>query len=154
MRLRDYLRADLVVTDLQATDQDSALHALVAKLVDAGAVSDGEATFQGLMEREASHTTALGHGLALPHTTVDGLEEPVLLLALGRTPIPFGPPEADPVQVFFLLLSPPGREGEHIKLLARICRLVRHDRFMEELVAAPSPNEALAFVRSVDEQHV
>jgi mannitol/fructose-specific phosphotransferase system IIA component (Ntr-type) len=154
MRLRDYLSPDLVLTDLSATDMESALGAIADKLADAGAVADRDQAFTGLLSREAAHTTVLGQGLALPHTTLPGLADPILLLALAREPVPFGPPEADPVQAFFALLSPPGREGEHIKLLARICRLVRHDGFMESLLAAEGAADALAYIRSVDEQHV
>jgi mannitol/fructose-specific phosphotransferase system IIA component (Ntr-type) len=69
-------------------------------------------------------------------------------------PIPFGPPDADPVNVFFVLLSPPGRESEHIKLLARVCRLSRHPGFLDDLAAASGPAEALEVVRMVDAEHV
>ena len=154
MRLRDYLRPDLVLTDLPVTDRDSTLRAISKRLAEAGVVETEEEAFDRLRAREEAHTTVLGEGLALPHTTLPGLSDPIILLALGRDPVPFGPPENDPAQVFFTLLSPPGREGEHIKLLARICRLVKHDGFMDELLAAPSDEDALAYIRSVDEQHV
>ena len=154
MRLRDYLRPELVLTNVSANDAESALGAIADKLAESGAVADRDQAYTGLLTRESAHTTVLGHGLALPHTTLPGLPEPVLMLALARSPVPFGPPESDPVQVFFALLSPPGREGEHIKLLARICRLVRHQNFMEELLAAETAADALAYIRSVDEQHV
>ena len=154
MRLRDYLRPDLVLTDLAVSDMESTLDAISDKLAKAQVVQSKDEVFAGLKAREESHTTVLGEGLALPHTTLPGLEDPVVLLAMGREPVPFGPPDTEPVQVFFTLLSPPNREGEHIKLLARICRLVRHEGFMKELLAAPSADAALAYVRSVDEQHV
>lgn len=154
MRLRDYLRPELVLTDLTAPDMPSTLQAIAGHLADAGAVDSAEAALSGLKAREEIHTTVLGHGMALPHTTLPGLEQPVVLVAVAREPIPFGPEEAEPVRIFFALLSPPNREGEHIKILARICRLVRHESFVEELLAAPSSEAALAFIRSVDEQHV
>lgn len=42
----------------------------------------------------------------------------------------------DAVRVFFVLLSPPGTERQHVKLLARICRLVRQDNFVDRLEEA------------------
>jgi mannitol/fructose-specific phosphotransferase system IIA component (Ntr-type) len=76
------------------------------------------------------------------------------MVALSGQPIQFGPVDTEPVRVFFVLLSPPGREGEHIKLLARICRLLRHPGFMDQLLAAGTADEVLGLIRRVDEQHV
>ncbi len=132
----------------------STLVAIARHLAEHGAVESAEGALQGLRAREEVHTTVLGHGMALPHTTLEGLDAPVVLVALADEPIPFGPEDHEPVRIFFALLSPPNREGEHIKILARICRLVRHAGFVEELAAAPSPEAALAVIRSVDEQHV
>lgn len=154
MRLRNYLRPELVITGFQATDLDSTLQGLAHHLSEAGAVPSEEEALAGLVAREGIHTTVLGGGMALPHTTLQGLEEPLIMVALSPEPIPFGPDDTEPVRIFFTLLSPPNREGEHIKLLARICRLIRHERFVEELQEAPSPEAALALIRSVDEQHV
>jgi len=42
----------------------------------------------------------------------------------------------DAVRLFFVLLSPPGTERQHVKLLARICRLVRQDNFVDRLEEA------------------
>lgn len=154
MRLRDYLRPDLVLTGFSAEDMSTTLQAIAEHLADAGVVPSSREALEGLMAREGAHTTVLGHGMALPHTTLEGLEDPVVLVALAPEPIPFGPDDTDPVRIFFALLSPPNREGEHIKILARICRLVRHGDFVEDLLATPTAEAALAFIRSVDEQHV
>lgn len=154
MRLRDYLRPDLILTDISAQDTESALGAIADHMANAGVVASAGEALARLKAREEVHTTVLGHGMALPHATLEGLEEPILLVALAPEPIPFGPDETEPVRIFFALLSPPNREAEHIKLLARICRLVRHENFVDELLGAPSAEAALAFIRAVDEQHV
>ena len=154
MRLSDYLRPELVLTDLDADDMPSTVQRLAHRLAEAGVVASEEQARAGLMARERAHTTVMGHGLAIPHAMLPGLSDPVLLLALAPDPVPFGPPGSEPVRVFFTILSPPNRQGEHIKLLARICRLTRHDDFVDDLVAAATPEEALAVIRRVDEQHV
>ncbi len=58
------------------------------------------------------------------------------------------------MSVFFVLLSPPGRESEHVKLLARICRLGRHQNFLEELQATGSDEEIVHVIEAIDAQHV
>ena len=154
MRLNEYLRADLVLTGLEAGDRQGVIDALAAHLTGAGVVSDHGGVSRALLAREKSHTTAMGHGMALPHATIPGLAGPVLMVALASEAIQFGPAETDPVRIFFVLLSPPGREGEHIKLLARICRLMRHPGFVDDLTSATDGAQAVSVIRRVDEQHV
>jgi mannitol/fructose-specific phosphotransferase system IIA component (Ntr-type) len=154
MRLNAYLRADLVLTDMAASDTRGTLRALAEHMERCGVVASADVASDALRAREEAHTTVMGHGMALPHATLEGLEQPVLTVALARDPVPFGPPDTEPVRVFFTLLSPPGREGEHIKLLARICRIVRHPGFMDELLAAKDAQQAVDVIRNIDEQHV
>lgn len=154
MRLSDFLRPELVILDLRARGVEDAIHTLVDRLHGEGVVSDRDALEHSLLEREAVHTTALGHGVAVPHTTLPQLEEPVVLVAVAPDGTAFGPTGLDPVKVFFLLLSPANRTGGHIKLLARICRLVRHPGFIEGLGRAESVDALLDEVGRVDRAHV
>lgn len=154
MRLNNYLRADLVLTQLDAFDLESALGVLADHLARHGIGDSRESVEEGLRTREEAHTTVMGRGVALPHATLGGLEEPVLMVAVSRDPIQFGPEETEPVRVFFVLVSPPGREREHIKLLARICRLIRHPGVVESLQEADDSDEVLRTIRQIDEQHV
>ena len=105
-------------------------------------------------ERERSHPTVMGSGLAIPHATVPGLDAPVIGVARATQPVQFGPEGTEPVSVFFVLLSPPGRESEHVKLLARICRLGRHENFLERLDSTGTEEEILQVIESIDAQHV
>jgi len=152
MRLSDFLRPDFVLTRLQARDVEGIVREVAARAASAG-VGPEDVIAQELLERERSHTTVMGSGLAIPHATVPGLDEPVIGVALGREPIAFGPADADPVRVFFVLLSPPGREREHVKLLARICRLMRHESFIDRLEAAEDAEGLVQVIEAIDAQH-
>lgn len=154
MRLKKFLRADLVLTDLTASDVESAVREIATHLAARDAVPSEEEVREKLLAREESHSTAMGRGMALPHATIPGLDEVVLMVALAKQPVQFGPPEQDPVKVFFVLLSPPGGESQHIKLLARLCRLVRHPGVVEEIQGASSGEEAVAVIERVDSEHV
>ena len=121
---------------------------------DRGVVPSGNGVFEALRDREDVHTTALGDGVAVPHAVIPTLQDILLVVATAAQAVPFGPPETDPVDVLFTLLSPPGREAEHIKLLARICRLVRHPGLLESMRAAPGPEALYEAILAVDSQHV
>ena len=153
MRLREFLRADFVVSPLKATDVDGVMREL-ARSADAAGIGPQAAIAEKLLERELSHPTAMGSGLAIPHATVPGLPAPVIGVAIAAEPIAFGPPDLGPVRVFFVLLSPPGHEREHVKLLARICRLARHENFIDDLHAAADDASLIELIERVDAQHI
>lgn len=143
-----------MLTDLAADGIEDAVDGLASHLASLDVVP-GDADVAGaLLERERAHTTSMGQGMALPHASIPGLDEPILAVAVAPEPVPFGTPDSDPVRVFFVLLSPPGREREHIKLLARICRLARHPDFVESLHSAGTREEVVEIIERVDEQHV
>jgi PTS system nitrogen regulatory IIA component len=153
MRLSEFLKPDFVVPRLQATGVRGVIDEVAARAQEVG-VGSADLISDKLYEREEAHPTVMGTGLAIPHATVPGLEGPVIGVALAPEPIDFGAPDLDPVRVFFVLLSPPGHEREHVKLLARICRLVRHDGFMDALDAAGDAAEIVQLIRTIDDQHV
>jgi mannitol/fructose-specific phosphotransferase system IIA component (Ntr-type) len=105
MRLREFLRADFhVVQEVCAS-------------ADATGISGADVIAEKLLGRERNHSTVIGSGLTIPHATVPGLGEPVIGVAIAGDPISYGPPGTDLVRLFFVLLSPPGREREHVKRL-------------------------------------
>jgi PTS system nitrogen regulatory IIA component len=154
MRLSDYLRDDLVVQSLEAGGTRDALQALGERLSEAADRTSTQEIVQALWSREEAHTTVLGEGVAVPHATLSSLSRMLLMVARASPPVPFGPQEAPPVDLFFVLLSPTGGEREHIKLLARICRLVRHPGFLDSLRAAPDDEELMRALREADAEHV
>lgn len=158
MRLSRYLEPELVLTDLDTSGVEDTLSALIDHLVGTGHVTDRERVLGAVLERERSHTTSLGNGVALPHATVSGVESSVLLVATTREGIPFGPADAPNGgsldRLFFLLLSPLDAAGTHIKVLARIVRLVRSEQFVRRLVAAGSGPALLEEIQREDALHV
>ncbi len=152
MRLSEFLRSDFVLSRLEARDVDGVVRELSARAGSVG-VAPEELVATKLLERERKHSTVMGSGLAIPHATVPGLEHPVIGVALARDPVAFGPTDADPVRVFVVLLSPPGREREHVKILARICRLMRHGDFLERMEAADDDEGVIEVIESIDAQH-
>lgn len=150
MRLSEFLEPDLVVLDFQTEGVEDTIKALVERLRDAGAVADTKAVASALIEREASHSTSLGNGVALPHATVPGVDRPVVLVARAPQGVRFGATGGEPVRLFFVLLSPLTEAGRHIKLLARIVRLVRRPGFVASLMEAGNSEALVDAVERMD----
>lgn len=154
MKLGDYLSAGQVVTDLEPGDVESVLRQLVDPLVRAGRVRDREAVIRALLERETLQSTGIGSGVAVPHAICDELEAPKLVLGLCPEGADFHSLDERPVHLFLMLLSPPDETRIHIKLLARVARLVRHSELVEELLEAGDPEDVVETVRDHERRHV
>jgi mannitol/fructose-specific phosphotransferase system IIA component (Ntr-type) len=151
MRLSEFLEPELVLLDLRTHGVEDTIDAMVAVLGDAGRADNPDLVAKALLERERSHTTSLGNGVALPHATVSGLDGPVILVAVAPDGVEFGSGEGqEPDRLFFLLISPLHEAGTHIKILARIVRLVRRPGFVNALVDAESGAALVEEIERVD----
>ena len=86
-----------------------------------------------LREREQAGSTALGHGLALPHARIDGLEEARALLLRLQVPIAFDAPDQQPVHTALVLLLPRQSREAHLHLLASCARMFAERPFRQAL---------------------
>ena len=154
MPILNHLENNLIDLSLVGSTKEEVLAELVDILMRAGKIVNRDALIDVLLEREGLGSTGIGHGVAIPHATVSSVDSTILLVAVAPDAIRFGPPESEPCRIFFLLLSPPGQESEHIKLLARLSRLVRHPGFVETLGGSRSTEGVLEAIRDVDAQHV
>lgn len=156
MRLTEFLEPELVVIGLSTSGVEDTIDALVDRLAETGHVDAADAVRDAVLGRERSHTTSLGNGVALPHATVEAVDRPLILVATAPDGIEFGPPVAGEGidRLFFLLLSPVDAAGRHIKILARIVRLVRSRDFVQSLVGAESGDALIAEIEREDALHV
>ena len=141
MRLTEILKPANIKVPLQAKVKNEAIAELVNMLADNGEVTDPKKVLDSVLDREATRTTGIGNGLAIPHGKCTGTDH--LVMAIGRpaTPIDFQAIDGRPVTWIWLLTSPPDKTGPHIHALARISRLMTIDRFRQSLVSAQSAKE-------------
>jgi fructose-specific phosphotransferase system IIA component len=141
MRLTDILKPQNILVPMQAKTKNEAIGELVSLLAKNGEIQDAPAVLSAVLEREATRTTGIGNGLAIPHGKCVGTNQ--LVMAIGRlaSPIDFQAIDGRPVSLIWLLTSPPDKTGPHIHALARISRLMTIDRFRQALGIAKTPQE-------------
>ncbi len=105
-----------------------------------------EEILEVLIERERQQSTGVGGGVAVPHGALDGLEVQLGALLVLKRPIAFGSLDARPVSIVFGLLGPRGAAAQHLKLLARIARLLRDDAARARIASARDSEAAYAVV--------
>ena len=147
MKLTDILPAECVIAPLVAKEKKAAITELVDALATTGHLSNRDEMLAAVLEREATRSTGIGNGLAVPHGKCSGC--PKLVMAVGRPlePIEYDSTDGKPVRLIVLLASPPDETGPHIQALARISRLMLMDEFRQAILDADSPQaiyEAIA----------
>ena len=131
------LRRGAFVSELKAKTPAEAIEELVDALTPQ-LVDLAEAARTAVLERERVAPTGLGDEVAIPHSAVPGLTEPII--ALGRAPagIDFDAPDGKPAKIVFLLLMPPKAYEEEVRVLASIARSIFDARARQELLDAPT----------------
>jgi PTS system nitrogen regulatory IIA component len=154
LSLRDYLQKRFVLWDLPSLDKQSFIKDLAARVVAILPAVDDQELLDRLLEREAQQSTGIGGGIALPHAVVGGLEVTALLVGRCREGLDFAALDSLPVDLFFLLLSPPDAKDEHLRLLARVARIVTPEETLAELRGAKGPEELFQMLLEQDARHV
>ena len=150
MRLRDHTNRDLVFVFQGQCEKRPFLHQLVGLVKDRLPGLDDAQLLARLIEREEQVTTGIGHGVAIPHAIVEGLEETCCVVVQIPGGIDYESLDTSPVHVAFLLLSPPGVPGVHIRLLARIARLVDSGGLVRNMARARSEAEVYEVLMAED----
>lgn len=91
-----------------------------------------------LWEREQLGTTGVGHGIAIPHGKIGGLQNVHGFFARLTTPLDFASIDDRPVDLVFMLLAPAEAGADHLQALGQVSRLMRDAAFCAECRQAKS----------------
>lgn len=103
--------------------------------------------FDALNTRERLGSTGLGHGMALPHGRVSGLDAPIAACLTLAEPVDFDAPDRQRVDVLFLLLVPRDCSSEHLRILAALAEMFNDPELRDALRAQTSPEDLVAVLR-------
>ncbi|MBR9982573.1 MAG: PTS sugar transporter subunit IIA [Desulfatitalea sp.] len=150
MKILEALSTDTINVDLNARDKKGILDELVAPVARMTGVPHEELV-RVLLERERLGSTGIGGGIGIPHGKLKALPSLVVGFGLSRRGVAFESMDGRPTHLFFLLLTPENEAGLHLKLLARISRLLKNDEFKTQLMQAGTPEEVVDLIREKDE---
>lgn len=148
----DLLSEEVVQADLEAESRDEVFEELIDCLVEKGDLESSDEALKALRDREEILSTGIGEGLAIPHAKMESLEG--FLAAFARIPdgVDFKSLDGKPAHLIFLLLSPKGEAGRHVRVLARVSRILKNANFRERLLEASSPDEIIDLIAEADEE--
>ena len=150
MKLHQLLTPDRIMLDIRADNREDVIYQLTNVLEQIGAVQDHRPIMEMVLKRELQMGTGIGYGVAIPHTDPGPFPEPVGAFGRIRKGIDFHAPDGKPAQLIFLLLTPDKTPALHIRLLARICRLLKSKQLREQLLQAADAEQAAAAIAEAE----
>lgn len=104
------------------------------------------AAVDGLQERETLGPTGVGHGIALPHARIDGLQDVVGVFIKLERALDFDSVDRQPVDLVFALFAPKDSGVDHLKALALVSRTMRDPQICAKLRANSDPATLFALL--------
>lgn len=152
MKFSDFINVQAIRTDLQANDKESAIRELVGALVAADAIKadELESIVKAIMKREELGSTGIGRGIAVPHTKHPSVDKLVGTVGVSSGGVDFQSLDGEKVQLFFILVSPPDRPGDHLRALENISRQLRNDSFCRFLKQAKTADDVTTLLEEAD----
>ncbi len=152
MKISDILRKDAISTELKSETKQDVIAEMVAMLVDAGIIEKKfkNKIVEGLMAREALGSTAIGQGIAIPHTKSDAVADLISALAISKRGVNFDSLDGEPAYIFFLLIAPTDSAGPHLKALARVSRLLKDKFFRDSLKNTKTAKDVMDLLSQED----
>ena len=150
MQLIDILTLDRVVPDLDVSSKKRILE--VASATAAKTLNDINANeiYDRLLARERLGTTAIGHGIAIPHCRIAELPQAIAVLLRLQHGVDFDAADQEAVDLVLTLLVPEDSPEEHLQLLANIAGKFNDPTFREQLRNATDVSSLYKIVTAYD----
>lgn len=151
MLLSDFLDFDSIRLDFAAGNKRQLLTQL-AQVAGARLEVEPARIAESLAERERLGSTGFGGGVAIPHGKLAELDRVHAWVGRLAQPIDYKAIDGQPVDLVFMLLSPPDAGADHLKALATVSRLVRNAALVDKLRGARSRDALAAVLLAADER--
>jgi nitrogen PTS system EIIA component len=133
VNLTEFLPETAIAVELKGLNKKDILKELVGVLSEAHEIKNSATLLSALQEREELGSTGIGQGIAIPHGKSDSVGKVVAALGISKKGIDFEALDGEPVHIFFMLVAPSNSAGVHLKILAKISRLLKDKFFRQAL---------------------
>jgi PTS system nitrogen regulatory IIA component len=154
MKITDILKKEYIIEDLVSSDKESTLDELSSFLKGKGMIPNKETLQSALMEREALGSTGIGENVAIPHAKISAIDQIVTVFGRSIKGIEFDSLDKKPVHFIYLVLAPMNSSGQHLKVLARISRLLKNKSLRESIIRATEANQIYAIIADEDSKYI
>jgi mannitol/fructose-specific phosphotransferase system IIA component (Ntr-type) len=153
MRILDFLNLDCIKIPLANMEKNEIIKELLNVISQAHREINIEEAFEGLIEREKIETTAIGHGVAIPHARIKNLSKVYLAFGITKEGANFDSIDNKPVKLVFLILFPEEEVRSQLALLARLARVLKDEILREEILKCSSNQGVIDVFTQYEARH-
>ncbi|MDH3217033.1 MAG: PTS sugar transporter subunit IIA [Candidatus Krumholzibacteria bacterium] len=143
MRLSELFNTENILLDVEPRSKNELLEYILDDLNAKGMIRDHDRSLRDVIEREKVMSTGIGNGVAIPHAYTDGVDGLVACFYRSKGDVDFEALDGEGVDLFFIILGPKASRRDHIKVLAKISRILNHEDFRENLRRAENVKSVL-----------
>lgn len=132
MQIIDLLTPERTLFTSDITSKKRALEQLSKLFADTLNLNNSE-LFELFVQRERLGSTAIGHGVAIPHIRSAMVNHPIGALMLLSRPLESDAIDKQPVDLLFGLLVPEAATEEHLQILAGLAEAFSHENYCNQL---------------------
>ncbi len=136
MKITELLSKDSILLGAAPQNKEEAIDTLVDLMEKGGKLNNREGYKQGVLEREASGTTGIGEGIAIPHAKVAAVKYPGLSSMTVPDGVDYESLDGEPSKLFFMIAAPAEGGDVHIEVLQRLSMLLMSESFRNDLLNA------------------
>lgn len=150
MNIQELLHDQSILIPLETPDKENCIRSMIDGLEAAGCISDKGAYFDAVTKREATGSTGIGFGVAIPHGKSAGVSKPGLAFAKLSQPLDWESLDGNPVSIVFMIAVPEAAAGnEHLQILIALSRKLIDEQFRESLLAVTEPQQLKDILQAI-----
>ena len=154
MKITDILKKEFIIDNLVSADKASVLEELSFFLKSKGLVPEKENLLNALMEREKLGSTGIGENVAIPHAKSSEIDQIITIFGRSIKGVEFDSLDKKPVHFIYLVLAPANSSGQHLKVLARISRLLKNKPLRDAIMSASGANQIYSIIADEDSKYI
>ncbi len=124
------------VTEIENQDKYNAIKELINKAPDFDNVKNKSNLERAVIESEKIQCTGFGSGIAIAHGNTEEVNKIVIVLGISSKGIRYNSTDGKPVNIMFIIVSPPDRPAEYIYALSTVARMLSDKCFKNEILSA------------------
>jgi PTS system fructose-specific IIA component/PTS system nitrogen regulatory IIA component len=166
MNISRFLKEEMMVLDFQCEQEpppeennsgkwhqrnkERILAGLVDILEVSGRTGNNCKLLNDFINRERKATTAIGHGVAVPHIRSMQAKEFIMGFALSKEGLYFDAPDGELVHLFFVMASPPYDDNFYLKIFKGLAENLQYEQFRNELMKAEKPYDIIRAFKNME----
>ena len=127
---------------------------MLGRLVDllgtSGRTGNNSKLLTDFVNREKKATTAIGHGIAIPHIRSMQAKEFIVGFARSQDGIDFDSLDGQLIHMFFVMAAPPYDDNLYLRVFKSLAENLQYELFRQELMSAQEPYDIIRAFRNVD----